>query len=101
MNNHKDKHSACAGSNVASPFSWSGEEAPEKRRECLSIRAEIKKCNFYVNVMTNFVFFISRRVWEKIFFSRRETEMKHDDGGFYSEHWNFFAFLQQISAEAN
>ena len=31
----------------------------EKR---LSIRAEIKKCNFYVNVMTNFVFFISFRV---------------------------------------
>lgn len=33
-----------------------------------SIRAKIKKCNFYVNVMTNFVFFISFRVWEKVFF---------------------------------
>lgn len=55
----------CSGSCVAF-VSWD-------QRKCLSIRARsrarerrrIKKCKFYVNIMTNSEFFIGFRVWEK------------------------------------
>lgn len=64
MNNHKD---FLAFQDPVS-FSWDRRGSPKMSFDSRDRRGrskKIKKCNFYVNIMTNSELFISFRVWEK------------------------------------